>query len=48
MIVRERALVPGWWLIGARPNAVELTFEKLQRTMSELAELVAADQRVGS
>ncbi len=48
MIVREHPLVPGWWLIGARPNSTELTFERLQRTMCELAELVAADQRVGS
>ncbi len=48
MIARERPLVPGWWLIGARPSAIELTFGKLQLTMSELAELVAADQRVPS
>ena len=48
MIVREYPLVPGWWLIGARPNSTELTFERLQRTMCELAELVASDQRVGS
>ena len=48
MIVRDGSLAPGWWLIGARPNATELTFEKLQRTMSELADLVAADRRVPS
>lgn len=48
MIARQHALVAGWWLIGARPSAIELTFDELQVTMRELAERVAADQRVRS
>ncbi len=48
MIARQHSLVPGWWLIGARPNAIELTFDELRVTVRELAERVAADQRVGA
>jgi ribonuclease P protein component len=48
MIVRQHPLEPGWWLIGARPPAVELTFARLEDTMCELAERVAADRRAVS
>jgi len=48
MIVRQHALAPGWWLIGARPNAVDLKFEDLRSTMCELADRVTGEQRVGS
>ena len=48
MIVRDQALRPGWWLIGARPDAVELTFDSLAETVAELAERVAADRRMSS
>jgi hypothetical protein len=41
MIVRQNDFAPGFWLIGARPRAVELTFDELSRTMLELAAAVA-------
>jgi hypothetical protein len=42
MIVRQNDFPPGYWLFGARPRAVELTFEQLQTTMLELAAAATA------
>jgi len=42
MIVRQHDFAPGYWLIGARPRATELTFDELSRTMLELGASVSA------
>jgi hypothetical protein len=41
MIVRQHEFSPGYWLIGARPRAVELTFDQLRTTMLDLATAVS-------
>jgi ribonuclease P protein component len=41
VIVRENDFPPGYWLIGARPRATELTFDQLRSTMLDLATAVA-------
>ena len=41
MIVRQNDFAPGYWLIGARPRAAELTFDQLRTTMLDLATLVS-------
>jgi ribonuclease P protein component len=41
VIVRQHDFAPGYWLIGARPRAVELSFDQLQATMLELATAVS-------
>jgi hypothetical protein len=41
VIVRQHGFAPGYWLIGARPRAVELTFDQLEATMLELATAVS-------
>lgn len=40
-IVRELELTPGWWLIGARPGVVELTYAEIRESMTDLAVKVA-------
>ena len=44
MIVRQNEFPTGYWLIGARPRAVELTFAQLETTMLELAAAVSASR----
>jgi ribonuclease P protein component len=41
MIVRQNEFAPGYWLIGARPRATELTFDQLRYTMLELGRAVS-------
>jgi hypothetical protein len=37
VLVRELELPAGWWLIGARPAAIDLSFEDLRRCVKMLA-----------
>lgn len=48
MIVRDGALPNGWWLIGARPEATELTFDALRRTMLSLGEAASLGEAVSA
>jgi ribonuclease P protein component len=41
MIVRQHEFAPGYWLIGARPRATELTFDELRSTMLDLGRAVS-------
>jgi ribonuclease P protein component len=41
MIVRQNDFAPGYWLIGARPRATELTFDQLRSTMLDLGRAVS-------
>jgi ribonuclease P protein component len=41
VIVRQHDFAPGFWLIGARASAVELTFDQLQVKMLDLATAVS-------
>jgi ribonuclease P protein component len=40
MIVRDAPLAPGYWLFGARPEAVELAFDSLRQTVASLTSQV--------